>query len=141
MSRSNPDSETGDGFDPAVMFSRESGWLWLGLADDNGIHISLSKDEGQSWETLGGGVPGGEPSTWFDLAPTFTDPRTGEHLKYGAFTDIEAGDDERVAFTYLATTNQTAEHPFDDCGEDSDGNVWHYYLSQSFDAGQTWTTT
>jgi hypothetical protein len=141
LSRGMPESETGRGLDPAVMFSRESGWLWLGQADSNGIHIALSKDEGQSWETLGGGVPGGEASAWFPLNVTYTDPVTGEHLRYGAFSDIEAGDDDRVAFTYLATTNQTAEHPFDSCDEDSDGNIWHYYLSQSFDAGQTWTTT
>ncbi|HUR25663.1 MAG TPA: hypothetical protein VM327_06595 [Candidatus Thermoplasmatota archaeon] len=142
LSRKMPESETGRGFDPAVMFSRESGWLWLGQADNNGIHIALSKDEGQTWETLGNDQPGAsEASAWYALNLTYTDPVTGEHLRYGAFSDIEAGDDDRVAFTYLATTNQTAEHPFDSCEEDSDPNVWHYYLSQSFDAGQSWTTT
>jgi hypothetical protein len=141
LSRSMPDSESGDGFDPGLMFSRQSGWLWLGRADDTGVHVALSKDEGQTWETLGTKVAGGTPSTWFDLNVTYADPRTGGHLVYGAFTDIEAGDDDRVAMTYLATTNQTEDHPFNDCSEESDGNVWHYYLSQSFDAGQSWTTT
>jgi hypothetical protein len=140
-SRAMPDAPDGDGFDPDLVFSQESGWLWLVQADDAGIHIALSKDEGVSWETLGGGMPGQEASTWFNLTTTFRDPRTGEQLVFGSFPDLEAGDDDRVALAFLGTTNRDAEHPFDDCSEASDGNVWHYYLSQSFDGGATWTTT
>jgi hypothetical protein len=140
-SRIMPDAPDGDGFDPDLAFSQQSGWLWLAQADDAGIHIALSKDEGASWETLGGSTPGAEAATWFDLGTTFHDPRTGHPLVFGSFPDLEAGDDDRVALAFLGTTNPDAEHPFDDCSEESDGNVWHYYLSQSFDGGATWTTT
>jgi len=124
-SRVMPDSKTGDGFDPAVGFSRQSGWLWLGQADNLGIHIAMSKDEGVSWETLGNGIPGGTPATWLNLTQTFHDPRTGNPLVFGAFADVQAGDDDRVAFVYVATTDPTASHPFDDCSSKSDGNIWH----------------
>lgn len=140
-SRVMPDAPDGDGFDPDLVFSQESGWLWLAQADDAGIHIALSKDEGATWETLGDGMGGHEASTWFNLSATFHDPRTGHPLVFGAFPDLEAGDDDRVALAFLGTTNPDAEHPFDDCSEESDGNIWHYYLSQSFDGGATWTTT
>jgi hypothetical protein len=140
-SRIMPDAPDGDGFDPDLAFSQESGWLWLAQADDAGIHIALSKDEGGAWETLGTTTPGAEAATWLNLSTTFQDPRTGHPLVFGAFPDLEAGDDERVALAFLGTTNPDAKHPFDDCSEESDGNVWHYYLSQSFDGGATWNTT
>jgi hypothetical protein len=147
-SRIMPDAPDGEGFDPDLVFSQESGWLWLAQADALGIHVALSKDEGQSWETLGAGTPGVEASTWLNLTTTFHDPRTGHPLVFGSFPDLEAGDDERVALAYLATTNPDAEEPFSpdsdangECSQESDGNVWHYYLSQSFDGGATWTTT
>ena len=40
-------------------------------------------------------------------------PVTGDPLVFGAFADVQAGDDDRVAFVYLATTNPAAAHPFD----------------------------
>lgn len=147
-SRIMPEAADGDGFDPDLVFSKASGWLWLAQADDAGIHIALSKDEGDSWETLGGGMAGQQPSTWFNLTATFNDPVTGDPLKFGAFPDLEAGDDERVALAFLGTTARDGENPFDLCSEDNgaergpeDLNVWHYYLSQSFDGGASWTTT
>jgi hypothetical protein len=153
QSRVMPDALDGEGFDPDIAFSRESGWLWLAQADANGIHVALSKDEGQSWETLGQSTPGVEPAAWLDLGPTFKDPATGHPLKFGTFPDLEAGDDDRVALAFMATTNPDGVEPFSPessgavifapsvCSDESDGNVWHYYLAQSLDGGQTWTTT
>jgi hypothetical protein len=142
-SRIMPDAPDGDGFDPDLVFSQESGWLWLAQADDAGIHIALSKDEGSSWETVGSGMAGrgAEPSTWYNLTATYRDPKTGHPLVFGSFPDLEAGDDDRVALAFLGTTDPEAEHPFDDCSEKSDAIIWHYYLSQSFDGGATWTTS
>ena len=146
-SRVMPDAPDGEGFDPDLAFSQESGWLWLAQADALGVHIALSKDEGTTWETLGTGMPGQEPSQWFNLSTTFHDPVNGAPIKFGSFPDLEAGDDERVALAFLGTTNPDAEEPFSPnapdgtCSDESDGNVWHYYLSQSFDGGATWTTS
>lgn len=143
-SRIMPEAPDGEGFDPDLAFSQESGWLWLAQADALGIHIALSKDEGQTWETLGSGMAGldgGEPNAWYNLTATFRDPRTGHPLVFGSFPDLEAGDDDRVALAFLGTTDPTGEEPFDDCSEVSDANVWHYYLSESFDGGATWRTS
>jgi hypothetical protein len=140
-SRTMPDSRDGTGFDPAIVFSTESGWLWLAQADELGIHVGMSKDEGLSWQLLGNSTQGAAPSAWLALNETFRDPVTGNPLKYGSFPDLEAGDDARVALSYLATTNPDGKSPFTDCGAASDGNVWHYYLSTSLDGGATWTTT
>ena len=148
QARVMPDAPDGDGFDPDLVFSKQSGWLWLAQADDAGIHIALSKDDGATWETLGTGMAGQQPATWFNLTATFNDPVTGHPLKYGVFPDLEAGDDDRVALAFMATTDPAGENPFDLCSEDNgdergpeDLNIWHYYLSQSFDGGATWTTT
>lgn len=147
-SRIGPDALDGVGFDPDLVFSKQSGWLWLAQADDLGIHIALSKDEGRSWETLGTGMDDQEPALWFNLTATFNDPVTGHPLRFGSFPDLEAGDDQRVALAYLATTDPAGTDPFTRCSEDNgdergteDLNVWHYYLSQSFDGGASWTTT
>ena len=142
-SRIMPEAADGEGFDPDLAFSQQSGWLWLAQADANGIHIALSKDEGNTWETLGSGMAGRgtEPATWYNLTATFTDPVTGNPLVFGSFPDLEAGDDDRVALAFMGTTDPAGEEPFDDCSEVSDANIWHYYLSQSFDGGATWTTS
>lgn len=140
-SRVMPEAIDGEGFDPDLAFSHGSGWLWLAQADHLGIHIALSKDEGNSWETLGQSTPGTEPSPWLNLTGTFRDPHTGHPLVYGSFPDLEAGDDDRVALAFMATTDPDGEEPFDDCSKASDANIWHYYLSQSLDGGATWTTT
>lgn len=140
-SRVMPDSRDGEGFDPAVAFSRESGWLWVAQADALGIHVALSKDEGLSWQILGQSTPGASPAAWLDLNATFRDPVTGHALVYGAFPDLEAGDDLRVALSFLGTTDPAGKAPFTDCGGASDANVWHYYLAQSLDGGATWTTS
>jgi hypothetical protein len=152
-SRVMPDAVDGEGFDPALAFSRQSGWMWLAQADSEGVHVALSKDEGASWETLGQATPGAAPAAWLDLRGTFHDPRTGDPLVFGSFPDLVAGDDGRVALAFMATTNPDGQEPFSPpstgavifapstCSDVSDGNVWHYYVSQSFDAGQSWTTT
>lgn len=136
-SRVMPDAEAGDGFDPSAAFSR-SGWLWLAQAAENGVHVALSKDDGVTWETLGTATPGARPAKWLDLAPLHADPWTGHPLRFGAFANVAAGDDERVAFTFLATTDPRGQHPFDDCGAASNRNLWHYYLAASFDGGASW---
>jgi hypothetical protein len=136
-SRVMPDSKAGNGFDPSAAFSK-GGWLWLAQAAENGIHVALSKDQGKSWETLGGTTLGTTPATWLDLAPLYADPLTGDPLKFGSFPDVAAGDDERVAVTFLATTDPRGHRPFDSCTPLSDRNVWHYYLAESFDAGASW---
>jgi hypothetical protein len=140
-SRVVPESNTSRGFDPSLQFGREKGWLYVGAADSNGVHVALSKDQGLTWETLGNATPGATPSTWFDLRSVFHDPLTGDPIKYGSFADMQVGDDDRAAFAFLGTTNPKGDHPFNDCGAPGDGNIWHYYVAQTFDGGATWSVT
>jgi MYXO-CTERM domain-containing protein len=153
-SRTVPTSATSDGFDPSLDFSRQSGWIYVAQADRSGLHVALSKNEGQAWEQLGGATPGAEPAVWLNLSAAYHDPRTGAPLKYGAFADVLAGDDERAAVSFLGTTAVEGNHPFGDpetdvtgqnylhsCPKDADPNVWHYYVAQTFDGGQRWSIT
>jgi hypothetical protein len=140
-SRVVPGSVSGRGFDPSVDFSHKSGWLYIAQADSNGIHVAMSKDEGRGFETIGGNTPGVDPATWLNLSSLYRDPRTNAPIKYAAFTDVLAGDDDRAAVAFLGTT--AGEQPFTDstCGAPSDPAIWHYYIAQTFDAAQTWTVT
>ncbi|HET6399595.1 MAG TPA: sialidase family protein, partial [Candidatus Thermoplasmatota archaeon] len=127
------------GFDPSIDFSRPSGWMWIAQADELGIHVGLSKDEGLTWETIGTSTDGVEPGAWLNLNAAFRDPRTGHPIRFATFPDVMAGDDERAAISFMATTDPEGRSPFDDCSSASDANVWHYYLALTLDAGQTWT--
>ncbi len=141
-SASFPDSTEGKdlGFDPSIGFSYKSGWMYYALANDVGLHVALSKDDGRTWETIGNTTPGVTPSKWIDLAAAYTDPVTGNHLTFTTFTDVQAGDDDRAAITFMGTT-AAGEKAFSDCDDKTKDLIWHYYIAQTFDGGQTWTIT
>ncbi len=145
------------GFDPSVQFTRGSGWLYYGLANEDGAHIALSKDDGETWESIGGGM--GESATWLDVG-AFHDPP----IVAAAFSDVQAGDDDRVAFAFLGLADTNGDGTADEwpevdnicgglvpvgncrtaegihqCDEFQDTMVWHYYVALSYDAGATWT--
>lgn len=138
-SRVVPGAVTGDGFDPGLDFSKQSGWLYYAQADSLGVHVAMSKDEGAQWETLGanGTIP---PATWYNLTALYKDA-DGNPIKYGAFAKVIAGDDDRAVVGFLATTNPEGKAPFNDCGSRSDDNVWFPFLAQTFDGGASWTVT
>lgn len=125
----------GIGFDPAAAFTT-SGWLYYSHANDLGIYVGLSKDGGASWETLGARTPGVSAGAWLNLSAAYTDPQ-GRPLRYANFVNVVAGDDDRAALTFLATADEGTK-PWV-CTDASDGLVWHYYVAQTFDAGQEWT--
>lgn len=134
--------EWSNGFDPSLQFSRPSGWMYYGQASEHGVHVALTKDEGRTWEPLGGGM-GVEPTHWLDVG-RFHDPP----VLVGTFADVQAGDDERAAFSFLGI-EQTPGADIDwlhsnqiyQCDERQDELVWHYYVAITYDAGQTWNVT
>lgn len=128
-----------NGFDPSVQFSRPGGWMYFGMASEHGVFMALSKDEGKAWEELGGGM-GVAPTPWLDVGQ-FHDPP----VVAGVFTNVQAGDDERVAVSFIgleAGPGADLEFLHSDgiynCDERQDELVWHYYVAVSYDAGQTW---
>lgn len=136
-----PDSEDWtNGFDPSLQFGRDNGSLWYGMASEHGIHIAMSTDDGETWETLGEGMEA-NASHYLDVGQ-FHDPP----IVAGTFADVQVGDDDRVAFSFIGleggpdadldfvTSNQIYQ-----CDERQDELVWHYYLATTYDGGDTWT--
>ncbi|HET6397939.1 MAG TPA: hypothetical protein VFH47_00105, partial [Candidatus Thermoplasmatota archaeon] len=127
-----------NGFDPSLEFTRTSGWMYYAMASENGIHVALTKDEGQTWEPLGGAH--GRNDTWLEVGRLHDPP-----IVAGAFTNVVAGDDERVAVAFLgleltpgADEDFLTSNAIYRCDERQDELVWHYYLATSFDAGRAW---
>ena len=130
-------AEWTNGFDPSAQFSRPGGWLYYGMVSEHGIYMALSKDEGATWETLGAG-PGN--STWLDIGQ-FHDPP----IVAGVFTNVQAGDDERVALSFIGLEGGPGKDleflrsdQIYQCQERQAELVWHYYVALSYDAGRTW---
>jgi hypothetical protein len=126
------------GFDPSMSFTRDSGWLYYGMADYMGARMALSLDEGLNWETIGGGMTGGGDS-WLDVGQ-FHDPP----IVAATFADVQAGDDDRVVFSFLGLEDLDGDglgeeyESLYNCDVTEENRVWRYYIAQSFDAGQTW---
>lgn len=128
-----------NGFDPSLQFSRPSGWMYYAMASEHGIHVALSKTEGRTWEPLGQGH--GRADVWLNLS-SFHDPP----IAAGAFTNLQAGDDDRVAISFFgleagpgADAGWLGTENIYQCGERQDDLVWRPYLAISYDAGQTWS--
>jgi len=137
-SRTHPAAPASDGFDPSAQFTRGSGWLYLGQADSRGAFLGLSKDEGRTWEPIG--TSGGKGASWLDVG-AFHDPP----IVKATFADVQAGDDDRVAFSFLGLVDldgdgKGAEYPgIHQCDTKQELMVWHYYVAMSHDAGASWT--
>lgn len=122
-----PSAKSGD-FDPNADFSEESGWLYFAHAGQSGIHVALSKDEGLTWEPLGGVLQ----DKSLDIGQ-FHDPP----IESGIFADVVAGDDDRAMVSFLGSTKTGSSGMYNACNDNS--WVWHYYVASTYDAGQTWT--
>ena len=126
------------GFDSSIGIGRGDGWLYYGQADHEGARIALSKNEGLQWESLPSPDGG---TTWLDVGQYHDPP-----IVAATFADVQAGDDDRVAFTFLGLedTNgdgEAAEYPDlygCDAPEGGENRFWHYYAAFSYDAAETW---
>jgi hypothetical protein len=130
-----PDTETWtNGFDPSLQFTR-SGWMYYAMASEHGIHAALTKDKGKTWERLGD-----NGTHWLDIGQ-FHDPP----VVSGVFTNVQAGDDERVAVSFIGLEGGPGKdlaflrsNAIYQCDSRQDELVWHYYVAVSLDAGRTW---
>ncbi len=138
-SRTIPGSHAWDGgFDPSIGIGRDDGWMYYGQADHNGARIALTKDEGLSWEAIGPG----DGTTWLDVGQ-FHDPPVVK----ATFADVQAGDDDRAAFTFLGLLDLDGDGAGNEYGdlyscnepEGGENRQWHYFAAFSYDAGNTWT--
>lgn len=128
-----------NGFDPSLQFTRGSGWLYYGMASEDGVHVALSKDEGATWEPLGQGH--GRSDAWLDVGSLHDPP-----VVSGVFSSLQAGDDERAALTFIgleagpgADADFLRSTGIYRCDERQAELVWRYYVALTYDAGATWT--
>lgn len=128
-----------NGFDPSLQFSRDSGWMYYAMASEHGIHVALSKDEGATWEPLG--ADHGKADAWLDVGALHDPP-----IVAGSFTNLQAGDDDRVALTFFgleggpgADLEFLKSNAIYRCDTRQDELVWRPYYAVSYDAGQNWT--
>ncbi|HUR62555.1 MAG TPA: hypothetical protein VM286_09365 [Candidatus Thermoplasmatota archaeon] len=130
--------EWANGFDPSLQFTRASGWMYYAMASEHGVHVALTKDEGKTWEPLGSSH--GAATGWLDLGLLASPP-----VWAGSFTDVEAGDDDRVALSFFGLEETAANRTYlrsdriYNCDERQEDLVWRSYIAASYDAGQTWT--
>ncbi|MCA1818949.1 MAG: sialidase family protein [Thermoplasmatota archaeon] len=116
---------------PGLDFGHGKGWLWYGQAADDGAFVALSKDNGTSWEKLGPGAN----TTWLDVGRLHDPP-----IVAATFAKVVAGDDDRVAFSFLGVEQPASgsiPEPFQ-CDSKQELLVWHYYVAMSYDAGASW---
>jgi hypothetical protein len=149
--RTIPGSHQWDGgFDPSIGIGREEGWLYYGMADHMGARMGVTKDEGVNWGALPDGQGG--VTTWLDVGQ-FHDPP----IVAAQFADVQAGDDDRAAFTFLGLLDLDGEPGYAEYGSsnrvlydcdpetvDAEGNpvelrAWHYFAAFTFDGGRNWT--
>ena len=109
-----------DGFDPAVATTPDN-TLYEGWSDES-FHpvVAASHDHGTTWDTT------------FDLAGTVSPP-----LVAGTFPTLVAGDNGRLAYSFLGTSAGGAGvDPF----TSGFHGIWYLYTSYTYDGGVTWTT-
>jgi hypothetical protein len=105
-------------WDPSVGIG-EDGTVYFGYGDaDQTPRVAVSHDKGLNW--------------------VFDQPVNGDYaVKTLAFPAMVAGDSERAAFAYLATTDAGIAMG---SGTTFRG-VWHLYVATTYDSGKSWVTT
>jgi PKD repeat protein len=115
-------------FDPSLAWSRGAqpggnSWLYFGNGLNGGLYASVSPDFGVHWQSTG------------RISDAYTGPN-GERITRAEFANVEAGDWDRAAISFLGTTDTGGADAWT-CTTDP-SVVWYMYVARTYDAGQTW---
>ena len=112
--------EPASGFDPAVATTPDNALYeaWNNAGDYHPV-VARSNDHGTTWGTT------------VDLAGSVNPP-----IVASTFPTLVAGDNGRVAYSYLATQVGSGTNPF----ATGFHGVWNLFTSYTYDGGATWTT-
>src|SRR5205823_6085184 len=115
--RTVPGSFNGD-WDPSVGIGADS-TVYFGWGDGDGHpKIAVSHDHGRTWTNIRDvGLPFG--------------------IQHTAFSAVVAGDADRAAFAFLGSAEPSAGAFADN---PSWPGIWHLYVAETFDGGNSWTT-
>ena len=115
--RTVPGSTPG-AWDPSVGIASD-GTVYFGYDDGDGhAKVAVSHDQGRSWTNIR------------DVGVPFA-------IVHSAFPAAVAGDPTRAAFAFLGTPETSNGAMGDDPNWPG---VWHLYVAETFDGGNTWTT-
>ena len=109
-------SEAAEGFDPSVATTPDNTLYESWEGADHHPYVARSSSHGAAW------------SAPYDLGASVG-------VVNATFQSVTAGDNGRVAVAFLGST--TPGNPF----AESFAGVWDLYVSYTYDAGATWTTT
>src|SRR4051812_38733060 len=114
--RTVPGSYNGD-WDPSVGTGANN-TVYFGYGDADGHpKVAVTRDRGKTWTVRDVGLALG--------------------IQHTAFSAVVAGDDDRAAYAFLGSTEPSSGAFGDD---PSWPGVWHLYVAETFDGGNTWTT-
>ncbi len=105
--------------DPAVAIDADGTVYALFSLNGNQATVAVSHDQGQTWTNI------------YDVAPA---PRFG--LKNVAFPAAVGGGSSRAAVAFYGSFTDSG-----DSSADTFPGLWHLFVAQTFDGGQSWTTT
>jgi hypothetical protein len=115
--RTVPGSFNGD-WDPSVGIGADNS-VYFGWGDGDGHpKIAVSHDRGRTWTNV-------------------RDVGLPLSIQHTAFSAVVAGDANRAAFAFLGSPEPSAGAFADN---PSWPGVWHLYVAETFDGGNTWTT-
>jgi hypothetical protein len=116
-------------FDPSLAWSRTvkpggNSWLYYATGLSDGLHASVSPDFGVHWQNTS------------RISDAYTGP-SGQKITRAEFANVEAGDWNRAAVSFLGTTDTTTADAWT-CTTNS-SVVWYMYVARTFDHGQHWS--
>ncbi|MCA1812249.1 MAG: glycoside hydrolase, partial [Halobacteriales archaeon] len=115
-------------FDPGLAWSRTpkpagNSWLYFAAGLNGGLYASASPDFGATWQGTG------------RISDAYTGP-AGEKITRAEFANVESGDWDRAAVSFLGTTDTTGTNAWTCTGDSR--VVWYMYVARTFDAGAHW---